>query len=152
VLVLPVCLPACGDDDSENARPHVTLDEASCAYEGDKTPKAPAVTMDITTRVPSFSIFEVDALPTYVTSEEAEAFFDDAQEALERGEPFPGVPQDWHLNRRAGFAPTTGSMLVGDPTFPEQMLIAGQRYVVWCSTGEPPTSVFFAAVLEPALE
>ena len=42
-----------------------------------------------------------------------------------------------------------GSMLVGDPTFPDQMLVAGETYVVWCSIGEPPTRIFFAGILEP---
>jgi hypothetical protein len=44
-------------------------------------------------------------------------------------------------------------MLVGDPSFPDQALHAGQRYVVWCSTaesstGERTTSVFLATVVE----
>lgn len=49
----------------------------------------------------------------------------------------PGTARTEGLYRRH-----TGSMLFGN-----QPLVAGQRYVVWCSTSEP-TAVFFAAVIE----
>ena len=128
---------------------HVTLDESSCTYEGDDTPKAPAFYLGIDNQTSSFSYVEVDRLPADVAIDEVEAFFEQQQALLEQGEAFRGLPEEWRLNRRAGQSTSTGSMLVGDPTFPDQMLVAGQRYVVWCSTGEPPTSVFFAKVLEP---
>lgn len=152
-------LAACsGDGDDGSGVPEstasVTLDEASCTYEGDETPEAPAFYMDTINLASSFSFFEVDRVPADTTNDEVEAFFEDAQETIEEGGAFPGPPADWRLNRGSGQITGTGSMLVGDPTFDDQMLVAGRRYVVWCSIGdpppgEPPTAVYFAAVVEP---
>jgi hypothetical protein len=148
VLVSGVVFWVSGGDDGATVA-SVTLDEVGCTYEGDETPNAPFFYMDINNLEPGFNYFEVDGIPADVTTDEVKGFFEDAQETLEQGGVFPGVPADWRLNRRTGIYTTeTGSMLVGDPIYENQGLVAGQRYVVWCSTGEPPTAVSFAAVIE----
>lgn len=148
--------------DSTPAEPEtiatVTLDEVGCIYEGDQTPKAPAFMMNTVKLTSGYGVFEVDRIPADVTNHEVEEFFEDAGETLRKGGGFRGVPADWRLNRRGGQATTTGGMLVGDPSFPDQALHAGQRYVVWCATAETPTleapteqrpsAVFLAAVIE----
>jgi hypothetical protein len=129
---------------------HVTLDEVGCAYEGDDTPKAPYFYLGMNNLTSNFSHVEVNRVPADVATDDVERFFELQQALLEHGEAFRGLPEEWRPNRGGGLAAaTTGAMLVGDPTFPDQMLVAGQRYVVWCSTGEPPTRVFFAKVVEP---
>jgi hypothetical protein len=147
-FLLPVVSAACGGDD-ESGNPRLTLDEVGCRYEGDETPKAPTFMVDVDRQVSSFSYFEVDRIPADVTNDEVEAFFEEAQGLLEEGEAFLGLPKGWRLINRGGFGTSTGSMRIGDPVFPDQKLTPGQRYLVWCSTGEPPIAVFFATVLEP---
>lgn len=136
----------------------VTLDEVGCTYEGDRTPEAPAFMMDTVNLTSGYGLFEVDGIPADVTNEEVEEFFEDAQVTLSLGGGFRGVPADWRLNRGGGQSTQMGGMLVGDPLFEDQMLVAGQRYVIWCSTAETPTpesptdnrptAVFLAAIVE----
>jgi hypothetical protein len=138
------------DSTSPDPVAHVTLDEVGCAYEGDDTPKAPHFYLGINNLTSGFSHVEVNRVPADVATDDVERFFELQQALLEQGEAFRGLPEEWRPNRRGGLAAaTTGAMLVGDPIYPDQMLVAGQRYVVWCSTGEPPTRVFFAKVVEP---
>jgi len=160
VLLAALSLAACSGDDDGSTEPNpapdipesvasVTLDEVGCTYEGDETPKAPFFYMDTNNLVSSYSFFEVDRIPADVTTQVVEAFFNRDPATLKQGVGFPGVPADWRLMRRTGMQTGTGGMLVGDPMPGNpQQLVAGQRYVVWCSTGEPPSAVFLAAVIE----
>jgi hypothetical protein len=136
-----------------NAR--ITIDDSDCVYDGDTTPKALTFNVDVDNYASTtYARFELDRIPTNVTNEEVEAFFEEAQHVLAQGGEFAGPPKTWRLINGAGAGTRTGGMRLGDPTNPDQMLVPGQRYVLWCSTGEPtegspPDAIFFATVLEP---
>ena len=168
VVLATLCLTACSGDndgatevdqmpDTPESVARATLDEVGCTYDGEETPKAPFFYMDTTNLTSSWGSFEVNRIPADVSNVVVEAFFNSAQLKLEQGQAFSGIPADWSLMRRGGMPTGTGSMLVGDPMPGNpQQLIAGQRYVLWCSTSEPPTlstsgpptAVFLAAVIE----
>jgi hypothetical protein len=161
-LVIPLSLAACmGEDDSSGGstnpsdttksgtNPRITIDDSDCVYDGDTTPKALTFMVDVDNYATTYARVELDRIPTNVTNEEVEAFFEEAQQVLAQGGEFAGPPQAWRLINGGGFGDgtSTGSMRLGT-------LMPGQRYVLWCSTGEPtegspPDAIFFATVLEP---
>jgi hypothetical protein len=143
--------PSYTPESGANAR--ITINESNCVYEGDTTPKAPTFWMDVDKQVATWAMVELDRIPTNVTNEEVEAFFEEAAQVLAQGGEFAGPPKTWRLINGYGSGVFTGGMRIGDPTLPAKMLVPGQRYVLWCSTGEPtkdssPDAIDFATVLE----
>ncbi len=144
------------DTTGSGANARITINESDCVYDGDTTPKAPTLWMDVDKQVTTWAMVELDRIPTNVTNEEVEAFFKEAQQVLAQGGEFAGPPKTWRLINGYGAGGVfTGGMRIGDPTFPDKMLVPGQRYVLWCSTGEPtegspPDAINFATVLEPS--
>jgi hypothetical protein len=164
-LALAVPLTACtGDDEPEagasttsdtttdnqaTGNPLITFDEAGCTFDGDTTPKAPTFMLDVRNLGSNWVGVAVNRVPADVSDEDVEAFFAAAQEVLAQGGEFAGPPKAWHLLSGGGGATGTASFRIGDDLFPEKMLVPGQRYVLWCSLGQPPTDVFFVTTLKP---
>ena len=137
-IATAVLLAGCGNDTGGSMR--LTLTDAGCTYEGNKTPAAGMFTIEVQNDSSKEGAFALGKIAAGSTVGDLDAYVEEERRRIQHENEIAGAPAFYSQVVRVGAAPGAGSALPAD--------VGAGTYALTCFNDPPLTALYVAGQLD----